>query len=234
VQRAPGTGATAQSRTERVRRSRFLWNAVEKIERIESPTLADVIQSILSRPAQTGQSGISRSIYNLKEASKMLNFLTDNKITDRAGLEKKVRSMYSKQDDIRVGLKFIERRLKVLDEHIKESAYHLVFREIYQKYKQLKPRKQKKFFEDHRREIMLFESADRYFTEHINRHTVLPIKQWREERDRLTAEKNRLYLEYNALSGEVREVELIRRSVYEIMRQEQNRSQPTRARGREW
>ena len=164
----------------------------------------------------------------------MLNFLTDNNVTDRAGLEEKVRSMYSKQDDIRVGLKFIERRLKTLDEHIKESAYHLEFREIYQKYKQLKPRKQKKFFEDHRREIMLFEAADRYFSEHrVDTQAPLPIKQWREEHERIITDKNRLYRDYSALSGEVREVEIIRRSVYDIMRQEAQRSQPIRARGME-
>ena len=47
----------------------------EEAENTEPPTLADYIQGILSRKAQTGKSGYSQSLYNLKDAAKMLNFL---------------------------------------------------------------------------------------------------------------------------------------------------------------
>ena len=47
----------------------------EESENTEPPTLADYIQGILSRKAQAGKAGYSQSLYNLKDAAKMLNFL---------------------------------------------------------------------------------------------------------------------------------------------------------------
>ena len=47
----------------------------EEAENTEPPTLADYIQGILSRKAQAGKPGYSQSLYNLKDAAKMLNFL---------------------------------------------------------------------------------------------------------------------------------------------------------------
>ena len=47
----------------------------EEAENTEPPTLADYIQGILSRKAQAGKQGYSQSLYNLKDAAKMLNFL---------------------------------------------------------------------------------------------------------------------------------------------------------------
>ena len=47
----------------------------EEQENTEPPTLADYIQGILSRKAQAGKPGYSQSLYNLKDAAKMLNFL---------------------------------------------------------------------------------------------------------------------------------------------------------------
>jgi hypothetical protein len=59
--------------------------------------------------------------------------------------------------------------------------------------------------------------------------TTLPTKAWRAERAKLTVERNRLNGEYVSLKEEVREVEVIKRSVYEIMRKEVRRTQSTRA-----
>jgi hypothetical protein len=60
----------------------------EEAENTEPPTLADYIQGILSRKAQTGKSGYSQSLYNLKDAANMLNFLQANNIIDMTGLMK--------------------------------------------------------------------------------------------------------------------------------------------------
>ncbi len=65
----------------------------EEQENTEPPTLADYIQVILSRKAQTGKMGYSQSLYNLKDAAKMLNFLQANGIMDIAGLDEKFKSM---------------------------------------------------------------------------------------------------------------------------------------------
>ena len=77
-------------------------------------TLADYIQGILSRKAQAGKPGYSQSLYNLKDAAKMLNFLQANSITDMAGLDEKFKSMIGEQLDIQGKLKPVERRLATL------------------------------------------------------------------------------------------------------------------------
>ena len=181
----------------------------EEAANTEPPTLADVISNILSRQEQTGN---YQAIANLKAAAKMLNFLTSNKIMDMAGLEEKVQSMYNKQFDIRDKLKPVERRLKVLNEHIKQA-------DIYQKYKG-RARTES--------ERILFAAAKKYITDHLNGHGKVPYQSWKAEYAKLTAEQKRLNGEYVSLKGEVKEVEQIRRGVYDVMREENRRAQPTR------
>jgi tRNA nucleotidyltransferase/poly(A) polymerase len=98
--------------------------------------------------------------------------------------------MYSKIDVLMVKMKPIERRLQVLPEHIKQAGYYLEFRDIYREYKQLKrPKKQEAFRDDYHREITLYEAADRYLRQHLNGRNEIPLKSWKEELERLTAEK---------------------------------------------
>lgn len=99
----------------------------EETENTETPTLADYIGDILSRRVQAGKSERSQSVYNLKDASNMLNFLQDNQIMDMAGLDKKFKSMIGKQSDIRDKLKPIERRL-----HSGEKIHHRPFERVWQ------------------------------------------------------------------------------------------------------
>lgn len=79
-----------------------LQNWLKEEQASTAPTTpADYIQDILKRKAQAGKSDISQSLYNLKDAANMLNFLTANHIIDMAGLDKHFSSMLDKQIDIR-------------------------------------------------------------------------------------------------------------------------------------
>ncbi len=104
----------------------------EETKNTEPPTLADYIQGILSRKAQTGKSGYSQSLYNLKDAAKMLNFLQANNIMDMTGLDEKFKSMIGEQLDIQGKLKPVERRLATLKKQLEQA-------DIYFKYKGKKP-----------------------------------------------------------------------------------------------
>ena len=172
----------------------------------EPPTLADYIQSILSRKAQIGKSGVSQSLYNLKDAANMLNFLTANGIKDMAGLDEKFKSMIGVQMDIREKLKPVERRLATLKEHIRQA-------DIYMKYKGKKPLTES--------EQILFTTAHSYLKGVMNGKTTIPTKAWKTEYAKLTAERNTLNQRYLVLKEEVKEAEQIRKSVYSILRQEQ-------------
>ncbi|WP_265735828.1 hypothetical protein [Acinetobacter stercoris] len=81
--------------------------------RTEPPTLADVIEGILTRQQQAGKA----TIHNLETAAQCLNFLTENGIKDMAGLDGKFKPMIGEQKDIREDLKPIEWRLPTLNNH---------------------------------------------------------------------------------------------------------------------
>jgi len=183
----------------------------EEATNTEPLTLADVITEILTRQ---GQSGITR----LKSASQMLIFLQENKIADAAGLEAKVKSMYGKIQSIRDDLKPVERRLKVLDEHIRQA-------EIYQKHKGKKTRTES--------ENILFTTARKYLIEHLNGHK-LDLDTWRRERGGKTTEKEVLYRQYHLLKDETAKVEQIKRSIENILRENSPRIQSNKKYEREW
>lgn len=183
----------------------------EETANTEPPTLADYIGDILARKAQAGKSDVSQSLYNLKDAANMLNFLTANNIIDMAGLDEKFSSMIGEQMDIRDKLKPIERRLATLKKHIEQT-------DIYMRYKG------KKALPDS--EQILFTAAHSYLKDVLNGKTTLPAKAWKAEYAKLTAERNGLNQRYITLKNEVKEAEQIRRSVYSILRREQ---QPRRA-----
>ncbi len=185
----------------------------EEAENTEPPTLADYIQGILSRKAQAGKQGYSQSLYNLKDAAKMLNFLQANGIMDMAGLDEKFKSMIGEQLDIQGKLKPVERRLATLKKHLEQA-------DIYFKCKGKKPLTEA--------EQILFTTAKDYLKGVMNGKTTIPTKTWKEEYAKLTAERKTLNQRYLALKEEVKEAEKIRKSVYSILRQEQREQQPHR------
>ena len=177
------------------------------------PTLADYIQGILSRKAQAGKSGYSQSLYNLKDAANMLNFLQTNNIMDMAGLDEKFKSMIGDQLDIQGKLKPIERRLDTLKKHIEQADLYMDCKG------------KKKLTES---EQILFTAARNYLKGVMNGKTALPIKAWKLEYNKLLAERKTLNQRYVALKDEVKEAEQIRKSVYNILRREQREQAPHR------
>ncbi len=178
----------------------------EESENTEPPTLDDYIQGILSRKAQMEKSGYSQSLYNLKDAAKMLNFLQANNIMDMTGLDEKFKTMIGEQLDIQGKLKPVERRLATLKKHLEQV-------DIYFKYKGKKPLTEA--------EQILFTTAKDYLKGVMNGKTTILTKTWKEEYTTLTAERKTLNQRYLALKEKVKEAEKIRKSVYSILRQEQ-------------
>ena len=148
----------------------------------------------------------------------MLNFLTTNNIMDIAGLDEKFSSMIGEQMDIQDMLKPLERRMTVLKKHIEQADIYLVY-------------KGKKELTDMEKD--LFTEAHGYLKGVLNGRTTLPVKAWKEEYAKLTADRKTLNKRYLALKDEVKEAEQIRRSVYSIVRQEQRERQHRRDQGEE-
>jgi len=203
------------------------WMKEEAIKSAE-PNLQDVIVGILdNRRDKTHWQSNS----DLKSAAKALLFLQTNHITDMAGLQEKVSAMREEFNNVIERNKKVERRLGVLDEHIKQAEVYMKNKAIIGQYRKIeKQKKREAFYEKHRAEIMLFEAADRYLTGVMNGRSNLPIKAWKAERETLAAEKTGLYLEYHSLKDDVLDAEMLKQGVERIMRDDDRDVQPVRAR----
>jgi prefoldin subunit 5 len=167
-----------------------------------------------------------------KTAERVLGFLQENNISTLPALRRKVLEMYNQLDDVRGSMKYIERRVNTLDEHIRQAGYYQEHRELYAQYQQIKrPKKQAAFKEKNYTGIALYEAAKRYLDANLNGHS-LPLKIWKEEREKLAAQRGSLNREYRLLKEEVTEVETIRRTVENIIRDDKRRSAPQRDRDR--
>jgi len=203
----------------------------EETANIAPPALADVIQGILSRNE-------NKAIYNLKNAAAVFHFLQSNKIVDLKDLEDKLSSMIGEQLNISHKLKPINRRLETLNKHFRNAndfkqyrKYELQYEKLYAEYMTIKKslgfmasRKADKalasaneYHEKYRREITLFNTAEQYLKEVLQKHfdprKFPPIKKWQSEQAELLSKKTILNNEYKKLKEETREVEQIRREV---------------------
>lgn len=176
--------------------------------RHDAPTLMDLLSEMLS-----GGEAANRyaKIRDLKAAGKLLIFLQENRISTIAELQSKVDEYYGRLADMREVLKPIERRLKTLDEHIKQAELIEKHGKVYKRYQAQKPKDKEAFAESHRAEIILYESASRYMKEILNGRTRIPLKAWRAERVKLNDERTALTVKHQSLKDEIREVETIRR-----------------------
>ena len=172
---------------------------MEKIEKAKNAQLAREIEIALPREL-TREQGISLVREYVKE-----QFVAAGMCADFA---------IGEQLDIQHKLKPIDRRLGTLKKHIEQA-------DIYFKYKGKKHLTEA--------EQILFTAAHDYLKGVMNGKTALPVKAWKAEYAKLTAERETLNRRYLALKGEVKEAEQIRRSVYNILRQEQREQQPRRA-----
>jgi len=195
----------------------------------EAASTPQPLWEILDNILQSGRNdGYWKKAENLKAASQMLIFLQQNKIEDMAALSAKVDEMQGRFYGMRENFKKTERRLGTLKEHIEQAEYYLEFKDIHKKYRQMNPKYQKDFREVHHREISLYKSAERYLRDVMNGHTKLPLKAWKAEQAKLTAEKDSLYADYHRLKDEIQKVETIKRNVERLIREETPRQNISR------
>ena len=151
------------------------------------PTFASVLQDILENK--------QGKIRNPETAARVLAFMQENGISKLSELREVLAEIHKPYDAARDNLKYYDQRIKRLDEHIRQGTVYLKNKELYTEYKNLKPKKQPKFFEEHRAPLMLFEAAQRYFDEQRIRPG-FSVGAWKEEQEKATAERGKAYREY--------------------------------------
>jgi len=121
-----------------------------------------------------------------------------------------------------------------LIKHIRQAGIHKQYRSIYEEFKALKPRKQKKFVEQNRQALDLYKSAGEYFKACFRGHEMPTVREWKQEFAALSQKRQGLYDRYDLLWDEAKAVDRLRHNVENVLRREHTRTRPrNRTRGRE-
>ena len=153
------------------------------------------------------------------QISKLQNWVKE----DTPDLEKTVKAMHEKQNELRDKLKPLKRRIKTLDEHIIQADIYQRHKDINTLYKQQKNKEA--FYSVHRKEITQFQAAERYLKGVLKGKSTLPLKTWKAERENLIADRARLNREYYILKTEADDIYKRLRGVKNILKEDTKTAQ---------
>jgi len=196
-----------------------------KRELMKSPqsALADVVEDILQRERQAKRPSDVRAVERSNHA---LELLRKHEIQDMAGLQAHLADMYREIDAVLVEMKPIDRKIGQLTEHIRQAGIRKKYRPIYEKYKVLKPRKQKKFVEQNREALDLYKSAGEYFKACFRGRETPTVREWKQELAVLAKRRDGLYDRYDSLRDEAKAVDRLRYNIENVLDRERARTRP--------
>ena len=150
-------------------------------------------------------------LYNLKQASRTLNFLTEHNISTYEELEQAAGKIHADFAAVSEQIKGTEKHMSDTALLMKHTAIYDELKPVYSKYR--KAKNKAAFAERHRREITLFESA----AKKLKGKRTLPLDELRQTADGLAQQKKELYGEYKKLKQQAAEMDVIRRNVEQLL-----------------
>ena len=162
-------------------------------------------------------------INNLKQASKTLNFLTENNITSYDELKIKIEKRRKAFDNISDKLKSVEKKLNDTNILLKHISTYQSLKPVYDKYKTSKNKSE--FENKHRREIILFEASHKYLSEVQTNGKLPTLEKVNTERISLDEQKQKLYSDYRKAKKELSEIDVIKSNVDAMLKTPQ-RNEP--------
>lgn len=153
-------------------------------------------------------------LFNLKEAAKTLNYLTENNITQYSILEQQTQEKITE-------FNFVSNKIKQLEKELSNTAnlkFHIInyikTKDTYAKFR--KSKNQDKFRAEHEKEILLYESAKETFQEFSTKK--LPsISSLNKKYSDLLEEKRKLYNKYKKLKSETQQIQKIKQNIEIIL-----------------
>ena len=121
----------------------------------------------------------------------------------------------AKTSTARTDLKATEARLSEVNRQIRLTGQYLGNKAVYAEYR--KTKKSPAFYEAHRAEIALYESARDALREISGGEKLPSMKSLKEEKDRLTASKNAQYEAYQTARNEQRELQTVLTNVQQML-----------------
>ncbi len=146
-------------------------------------------------------------LYNLKQASRTLNFLTEHNISTYEELEQAAGKIHADFDAVSEQIKGTEKGMNDTALLMKHTAIYDELKPVYTKYQRAKNKPA--FAEKHRRELTLFEAAAKKLK---GKHAP-SLDEIRQTTDGLARQKKELYGEYKKLKQQAAEIDVIKRNV---------------------
>lgn len=146
-------------------------------------------------------------LYNLKQASRTLNFLTEHNISTYEELEQAAGKIHADFDVVSEQIKGTEKSMNDTALLMKHTAIYDELKPVYSKYRKAKDKAA--FAEQHRRELTLFEAA----AKKIKGKHAPSLDEISQTADGLAQQKKELYGEYKKLRQQAAEMDVIRRNV---------------------
>ena len=166
-------------------------------------------------------------IHNLKQAAKTMNFLTENKIEQYADLVSRIEEMAAESGQAADALKNAEKRLADMAVLIKNVSTYQKTKPVYDAYR--KARNREKYRAGQEQAIILHEAAARSLK--ATGIAKLPnLAAMQSEYEALQAQKEALYADYGKLKKKVREYDIIKQNIDNILQADR---QPEREKGME-
>ena len=144
---------------------------------------------------------------NLKMMAQTVAYVQEHGFQSKEDLDTALSNATAQSTTARNSLKNTEDTLKGINEQIHYTGQYLANKDLYSEYR--KSRNKEKFYEQHRAELTLYESALRILKEKAQGKKLPTLKMLREEKSRLTALQSDQREEFNARREYERELRTV-------------------------
>ena len=200
-------------------------------QRPAAPVKEDAFQLLIDLAAKLDKgTGYQRwaKKFNLKEMSKTLIFLQENKISNLETLNDKANAAVERFHELQETIRAADSRMTELSELRTQIAHYARTRDVYAAYR--KAGYSKKFCVKHEADILLHQAAKAFFDKQGLKK--LPkVKELNAEYATLLSEKKKFYLEYRRARDEMRELLTVKANVERLLNMDATATEKENERG---
>lgn len=160
-------------------------------------------------------------IQNMKEASKLLNLLSEHNVNSREELEEKSLSRYSDRVEIVGKLNSLQHDISDLKEVEKLIKKYIALKPISDEYKRTGS---KRFAKENEKELRQFDTIRNELLSRYPNKKIPRLETLRERQTELINERNRLNSEYKKIVAELKELDYARRTISEYLEKAQQQN----------
>lgn len=183
--------------------------------------LQSIFENLIRKNADNNNADLEKYIESYQ-------LLKEKNITSLFELKESITDLRDKNYKTTRALKDTEKKIDEKTQLIDQSEKYLKNKDTYKAYTKTKKSRQKDFYNEHRAELILFESAKRYLKDHLGESKTLAISKWKSELATLKKEKKSIYNQILEIREEVEQAEKVKVCIEQLQVQEKQLSQVKR------